>query len=76
MNPTMPGTSQMGNAGVRPGFQGQNPPYTAGTSREALKDLMDTLKSPSSGPEQHRQILQILKANPQLMAAFIKQRVS
>lgn len=42
--------------------------------KQALQQLMQTLKSPSSGPEQQHQILQILKANPQLMAAFIKQR--
>lgn len=39
----------------------------------ALQQLMQTLKSPQS-PEQQQQILSILKANPQLMAAFIKQR--
>ncbi|KAJ8246212.1 hypothetical protein GJAV_G00265080 [Gymnothorax javanicus] len=39
----------------------------------ALQDLLRTLKSPSS-PQQQQQVLHILKANPQLMAAFIKQR--
>lgn len=45
-----------------------NPP------KQALQQLMQTLKNPQSGPDQQQQILQILKANPQLMAAFIKQR--
>lgn len=41
--------------------------------KQALQQLMQTLRSPQS-PEQQQQILSILKANPQLMAAFIKQR--
>jgi len=43
--------------------------------KHALQQLMQTLKSPTSA-EQQNQILQILKSNPPLMAAFIKQRVS
>lgn len=39
----------------------------------ALQELLRTLKSPTS-PQQQRQVLSILKSNPQLMAAFIKQR--
>ncbi|XP_077589809.1 CREB-binding protein-like [Stigmatopora nigra] len=39
----------------------------------ALQELLRTLKSPSS-PQQQQQVLNILKSNPQLMAAFIKQR--
>lgn len=54
------------------GAQGAALPNTP--PKQALQQLMQTLKSPSSGPEQQHQILQILKANPQLMAAFIKQR--
>ena len=41
--------------------------------KQALQQLMQTLRSPST-PEQQSQILQILKSNPPLMAAFIKQR--
>ncbi|XP_061605507.1 CREB binding protein b isoform X3 [Phyllopteryx taeniolatus] len=41
----------------------------------ALQDLLRTLKSPSS-PQQQQQVLNILKSNPQLMAAFIKQRTA
>ncbi|XP_065216749.1 putative mediator of RNA polymerase II transcription subunit 26 isoform X2 [Planococcus citri] len=41
--------------------------------RQALQQLLQTLRLPSS-PQQQDQILQILKTNPQLMAAFIKQR--
>lgn len=42
--------------------------------KHALQQLMQTLRSPHT-PEQQNQILQILKSNPPLMAAFIKQRV-
>uniref|UniRef100_A0A672NDS8 histone acetyltransferase n=1 Tax=Sinocyclocheilus grahami TaxID=75366 RepID=A0A672NDS8_SINGR len=38
-------------------------------------DLLRTLKSPSS-PQQQQQVLNILKSNPHLMAAFIKQRTA
>lgn len=41
--------------------------------KQALAQLMQTLRSPQSAEQQDR-ILSILKANPQLMAAFIKQR--
>uniref|UniRef100_A0A3Q1FDS4 histone acetyltransferase n=1 Tax=Acanthochromis polyacanthus TaxID=80966 RepID=A0A3Q1FDS4_9TELE len=41
----------------------------------ALQDLLRTLKSPTS-PQQQQQVLSILKSNPQLMAAFIKQRTA
>lgn len=41
--------------------------------KAALQQLLQTLRSPNT-PEQQQQILQILKSNPQLMAAFIKQR--
>uniref|UniRef100_A0A3Q2XNR5 histone acetyltransferase n=1 Tax=Hippocampus comes TaxID=109280 RepID=A0A3Q2XNR5_HIPCM len=37
----------------------------------ALQELLRTLKSPSSPPQQ-QQVLNILKSNPQLMATFIK----
>lgn len=41
--------------------------------KQALNQLLQTLKLPHS-PEQQQRILSILKANPQLMAAFIKNR--
>ncbi|XP_043945276.1 CREB-binding protein [Protopterus annectens] len=58
--------------GVRgPGIQQPTRSITPG----ALHDLLRTLKSPSS-PQQQQQVLNILKSNPQLMAAFIKQRTA
>ncbi|XP_044018379.1 histone lysine acetyltransferase CREBBP-like [Aphidius gifuensis] len=42
-------------------------------SKQPLLHLLRVLRSPST-PEQQSQILQILKSNPPLMAAFIKQR--
>lgn len=39
----------------------------------AVQQLLQTLKN-NPGPEQQQQLLQLLKASPQLMAAFIKQR--
>uniref|UniRef100_S4RJD3 histone acetyltransferase n=1 Tax=Petromyzon marinus TaxID=7757 RepID=S4RJD3_PETMA len=61
VGPSMQGPTQ----GVQ---RGQIPP-------SALQDLLRTLRSPSS-PQQQQQVLNILKSNPQLMAAFIKQRAS
>ncbi|XP_076841342.1 uncharacterized protein LOC143485693 isoform X2 [Brachyhypopomus gauderio] len=40
-----------------------------------IQDLLRTLKLPRS-PQQQQQVLNILKSNPQLMAAFIKQRTA
>jgi E1A/CREB-binding protein len=59
-------------AGVLPPQQQQAQQQPPG-QRQALQLLLQTLKSPNT-PEQQQQILQILKKNPQLMAAFIKQR--
>ncbi|XP_063054379.1 histone lysine acetyltransferase CREBBP [Engraulis encrasicolus] len=59
---------------VRPQVPGQPPQQRPGAiAPNALQDLLRTLKSPSS-PQQQQQVLNILKSNPQLMAAFIKQR--
>lgn len=66
------GIRQQGGMLNQQGAQGGALPNTP--PKQALQQLMQTLKSPQSGPEQQHQILQILKANPQLMAAFIKQR--
>ncbi|CAL8355881.1 unnamed protein product [Boreogadus saida] len=43
--------------------------------QNALQDLLRTLRSPSS-PQQRQQVLNILRSNPHLMAAFIKQRAA
>lgn len=56
----------------QPGIQMQ-PNQIRQTSQHALHELLKTLKSPSSN-QQQAQVLQILKSNPQLMAAFIQQR--
>jgi E1A/CREB-binding protein len=40
--------------------------------KHALLQLLQILKSPNT-PDQQQQILHVLKSNPQLMAAFIKQ---
>uniref|UniRef100_A0A672TB37 histone acetyltransferase n=1 Tax=Sinocyclocheilus grahami TaxID=75366 RepID=A0A672TB37_SINGR len=53
----------------------QAPQRPGAIAPNALQDLLRTLKSPSS-PQQQQQVLNILKSNPQLMAAFIKQRTA
>ncbi|XP_028990766.1 histone acetyltransferase p300 isoform X3 [Betta splendens] len=47
----------------------------ANLSQGALQDLLRTLRSPSS-PLQQQQVLNILRTNPTLMAAFIRQRAA
>ncbi|XP_068192840.1 CREB binding protein b isoform X2 [Antennarius striatus] len=66
------GTSQQGMAP-----QQQNMPrgVPGNIAPSALQELLFTLKSPSS-PQQQQQVLNILKSNPHLMAAFIKQRTA
>nr|XP_061778723.1 CREB-binding protein isoform X2 [Nerophis lumbriciformis] len=59
----------------QPGARPQTPQRPGAIAPNALHDLLRTLKSPSS-PEQQQQVLNILKSNPQLMAAFIKQRTA
>uniref|UniRef100_A0A8C9V2E3 histone acetyltransferase n=1 Tax=Scleropages formosus TaxID=113540 RepID=A0A8C9V2E3_SCLFO len=84
--PTQPMTRPMMQPGPRmqgsmppQGLQSQQqPPQRPGSSAipsTALQELLRTLKSPSS-PKQQQQVLSILKAHPQLMAAFIKQRTA
>lgn len=70
-----PGLVQGGNMGQGGSIPGQNPqnPQNQQASKQALQQLMMTLKNPTH-PDQQQQILSILKSNPQLMAAFIKQR--
>lgn len=59
----------------QPGSRTQTPQRPSTIPPTALQDLLRTLKSPSS-PQQQQQVLNILKSNPQLMAAFIKQRTA
>ncbi|XP_061536690.1 CREB-binding protein isoform X2 [Phycodurus eques] len=59
----------------QPGARPQAPQRPGAIAPNALQDLLRTLKSPSS-PQQQQQVLNILKSNPQLMAAFIKQRTA
>ncbi|XP_029706547.1 CREB-binding protein isoform X5 [Takifugu rubripes] len=59
----------------QPGARPQTPQRPGTIAPNALQDLLRTLKSPSS-PQQQQQVLNILKSNPQLMAAFIKQRTA
>merc|ERR1711994_130507 len=59
------GTPQM----QQPGQGGQQPRPT----KQSLDQLLLALESPNS-EEQRQQVLTILKSNPSLMAAFIKQR--
>ncbi|KAM6957345.1 CREB binding protein b isoform 2-T2 [Aplochiton taeniatus] len=65
--PSQPGMTPQ-QQGMPRGMPGNNAP-------NALQDLLRTLKSPSS-PHQQQQVLSILKSNPHLMAAFIKQRTA
>ncbi|KAF4022996.1 hypothetical protein G4228_014633 [Cervus hanglu yarkandensis] len=63
--PPQPGLGQVGVSPLKPGT----------VSQQALQNLLRTLRSPSS-PLQQQQVLSILHANPQLLAAFIKQRAA
>ncbi|XP_032086357.1 CREB-binding protein [Thamnophis elegans] len=70
--PVLPMPGQQTVTGPRmPGVQ----PPARTIPPNALQELLRTLKSPSS-PQQQQQVLNILKSNPQLMAAFIKQRTA
>ena len=74
MNPQMGAAGQGMNPGVPAALRGA---ATASGQpiNQVLQELLTTLRSPTS-PEQQQQVLAILKSNPQLMAAFIKQRQS
>uniref|UniRef100_A0A3P8SCS9 histone acetyltransferase n=1 Tax=Amphiprion percula TaxID=161767 RepID=A0A3P8SCS9_AMPPE len=61
--------------GMTPQQQNLSRVMTGNIAPSALQDLLRTLKSPTS-PQQQQQVLSILKSNPQLMAAFIKQRTA
>merc|ERR1719189_2796633 len=54
------------------GAQQQNP-HKSGVTQQSLDELLAALRSPNS-EGQRQQVLTILKSNPSLMAAFIKQR--
>ncbi|KAL6461957.1 hypothetical protein MHYP_G00301020 [Metynnis hypsauchen] len=59
-------------------MQGQRPPMPQRPGAVApgvLQELLRLLRSPSS-PQQQLQVLNILRANPQLMAAFIHHRMA
>uniref|UniRef100_A0A7N8YEL2 histone acetyltransferase n=1 Tax=Mastacembelus armatus TaxID=205130 RepID=A0A7N8YEL2_9TELE len=72
----MPQQSQLMQRPMMPQQQGlQMPGVMPPQGPSALQDLLRTLKSPSS-PQQQQQVLNILKSNPHLMAAFIKQRTA
>jgi len=73
MNMNMGGGGRpMGQPGGMPGAGGHVPERR---TMQCLQQLIQALKSPQS-PEQQAQVLQILKSNPNLMAAFIKQRAT
>ncbi|KAF4798314.1 histone acetyltransferase [Turdus rufiventris] len=79
--PSMMSVAQPGqpmNMAPQPGMgqvpgaaQSKQPPLP----QAALQNLLRTLRSPSS-PMQQQQVLNILHSNPQLLAAFIKQRAA
>uniref|UniRef100_A0A672TQW5 histone acetyltransferase n=1 Tax=Strigops habroptila TaxID=2489341 RepID=A0A672TQW5_STRHB len=67
-----PGMQRPSMMSVVPGAaQPKQPPLP----QAALQNLLRTLRSPSS-PMQQQQVLNILHSNPQLLAAFIKQRAA
>uniref|UniRef100_A0A670Y0H4 histone acetyltransferase n=1 Tax=Pseudonaja textilis TaxID=8673 RepID=A0A670Y0H4_PSETE len=79
--PTMMSMAQSGqpmNMSPQPGM-GQVPGAASSKPgslpQAALQNLLRTLRSPSS-PMQQQQVLNILHSNPQLLAAFIKQRAA
>lgn len=71
------GPMQGGGGGAQPAVRAvgdmNTPTSNMIQQKQALNQLLQTLKSPHS-PEQQQRILAILKSNPQLMAAFIKNR--
>ena len=61
----------MGAGGMMPrGQQGMGPPTA---NANLLRQLEIALKSPNSA-QQHQEIMELLKSNPQLMDAFIKRK--
>jgi E1A/CREB-binding protein len=68
-------SEQMQNPNIQGGAAINSLPGNATPQQHALQQLLATLKSPAS-PQQQQQVLSILKSNPALMAAFIKQRTA
>uniref|UniRef100_A0A3Q3B571 histone acetyltransferase n=1 Tax=Kryptolebias marmoratus TaxID=37003 RepID=A0A3Q3B571_KRYMA len=66
---------QQGPMSMTPQQQNMPQRMSGNITSSALQELLRTLKSPSS-PQQQQQVLTILKSNPHLMAAFIKQRTA
>ncbi|XP_015991339.2 histone acetyltransferase p300-like [Rousettus aegyptiacus] len=77
MPPYLPMTQAAGpsSQGRAAGHVGVSPLRPNTEPQQALQNLLRTLRSPSS-PLQQQQVLSILHANPQLLAAFIKQRAA
>ncbi|XP_061706837.1 uncharacterized protein LOC133517525 [Cydia pomonella] len=50
------------------------PPGEREVHQQALQQIMSVLRRPSSSLQDQQEILQILRRNPPLMAAYIKQR--
>lgn len=69
-----PGVTQGGVMGQGQGVATAGQQATNVQNKVVLQQLMMTLKNPTANQDQNQQILQILKSNPQLMAAFIKHR--
>ena len=61
---------QQPTSGVAGSSINQRPP-----SQQAFQQFISALRTPST-PEQQRQVLHLLKSNPQLMACFIKQKTA
>ncbi len=68
MNVVMPGQVAGSGRGIT-GFVGPGQRYTS----PVLCHLLQTLRKPST-PQQQQEVVQILRSNPQLMAAFVKRR--
>lgn len=72
----MPGLGVSGGpVGLPASIAGANAAASGNLPQGALQELLRTLRSPSS-PLQQQQVLNILRSNPALMAAFIRQRAA
>ena len=69
----MPGQPGQQQPGGQQAGGSQPVPSRHRSSRQSLQQLITALRSPSS-TQQQQQVMSILKSNPCLMAAFIKQR--
>lgn len=76
MQQNLPGPNQIMQQGMPRNVAPGNQPGAANlpsSQKQAVQNLLQSLKN-NPTPEQQQQLLQLLKASPQLMAAFIKQR--